>query len=424
MASWLARWRNPLQNVQLSWNLLVAALVFSAPTHFFLVLDHSAGYVRGLRVDYLLPKLYLSVLVATLIIGWWLWHFKPWRNWYWQIILRYKWFISLIALLIFSQFFTTYPMIALWFLLQLGILLISGWLVLKHRSLVRPVVWISIFSGTALFQTSLALWQWLQQRPLVGYQLIGEPSFDAYTSLARTTRGAEWILPYGTTAHPNVLGGFLAIVAIVLIRLWYQQKGIFWQKQIAWVGVIAAVAGVFLSQSASALLVLVFGGALILLPADFLSKFNISIKQLILYLSLLLLAPILLTQVGDTTDSSWYRRIELNRAAVQMLQAYPLGGVGLHHFTVYLEEVSQLREFVRFVQPAHHVLLLWLAETGVLGLTILFWGLIKVIRTSPIPAIYWSLMPILVLDHYLLTMPVGILMVTVLAISSESKPLR
>jgi hypothetical protein len=96
-----------------------------------------------------------------------------------------------------------------------------------------------------------------------------------------------------------------------------------------------------------------------------------------------------------------------------MLDSQPLVGVGLNQFTSRVEQYTQIREVVRFVQPVHHLGLLWLAETGLLGLMFLLWVLLEIKNKKLILPIL-ILLPIAVLDHYLLTQNQGLLLGVVL----------
>ncbi len=61
------------------------------------------------------------------------------------------------------------------------------------------------------------------------------------------------------------------------------------------------------------------------------------------------------------------RRAWLNHAALQIFIQQPLVGTGLNLFTTQIKSTLPSQELVRFAQPAHHLGLLWLAETGFRG---------------------------------------------------------
>jgi hypothetical protein len=137
-------------------------------------------------------------------------------------------------------------------------------------------------------------------------------------------------------------------------------------------------------------------------------------QALVTVIALHLSVVVLLPAFPLNQNLSLSRRVTLNQAAIAMIDQRPQG-VGLQAFTTQLERVSQSREIVRFVQPVHHLGLLWLAETGLLGLVALGVGLIYLKRAQPtwltgvILAAIW-LLPVASLDHYLLTIQTGLLL--------------
>ncbi len=93
-----------------------------------------------------------------------------------------------------------------------------------------------------------------------------------------------------------------------------------------------------------------------------------------------------------------------------MILHQPLLGVGLNNFTAEVEKYNRSDEVVRFVQPAHHVGVLWFADTGILGLCIVAFLALKKIQLRKYVTPLCILFPILTLDHYLLTQQTGLLL--------------
>lgn len=94
-----------------------------------------------------------------------------------------------------------------------------------------------------------------------------------------------------------------------------------------------------------------------------------------------------------------------------MIQQRPQG-FGLGTVTTQIEKFSTSREVVRFIQPPHHLGLLWLTETGFFGLIFLLVGMTYLKKKQPnifsavLLTLLW-LIPIISLDHYLLTIESG-----------------
>ncbi len=93
-----------------------------------------------------------------------------------------------------------------------------------------------------------------------------------------------------------------------------------------------------------------------------------------------------------------------------MILDRPLLGAGLNNFTYHLENYVNRPEIIRFVQPAHHFIILWAAETGFLGVLLLFTIIYKLSQNchqNQLANALLILSPLLALDHYLLTITTG-----------------
>jgi hypothetical protein len=278
-----------------------------------------------------------------------------------------------------------------------------------------------------LFQSSIGLWQFFSQRQLIGFPFFGEPTltrdigiahadFSWLDTLMGTTLGYRF-LPYGTTPHPNVLAGFLTIGLIVMTRYVMKQKSIQrFEKVVFGFGFLFVLITLFLTQSVSAWLSLTIGLTLLFFFKYF--EHILEIPQMKIWLTLMIgmivfFVPILLaetTSITHTTNPSFTRRVHLNLIAVKTITTHPLFGVGLNQFSTVAESASNSSEIVRFVQPAHHLPLLFVAENGALGIVIaiLFGMVIK--KSGPFQvAMFWGLclLPIMTLDHYLYSLVAG-----------------
>jgi hypothetical protein len=278
---------------------------------------------------------------------------------------------------------------------------------------------------TLFFQSTLAIFQFYSQRPLFGYLFFGETAilkpFGINTGFLL---GSERILPYGTTPHPNILGG---ILAIYLILGWYLIKKNNYQARSN--KTIILVSGttlwaLFLTQSISAWLTLVLASSILFIKP--ISQIIINHATTILLLGGLMFAlvPVLINQAASDhpSNQSLQRRSYLNLAAFKIIVDQPLTGIGLNQFTNRVEEYSNVREVVRFVQPVHHLGLLYLAETGLLGMSLVAAVLTKT-RQNKLILPFLVLLPIATLDHYLLTLNQGLLLgVLVLTILEPTTP--
>lgn len=420
-------------------SLILSAILFLIPSNLFYVLSESTAYVHGLRVDYLLPKLYLTDILILGLLGWWLLQFVLKKKSI-QLAKKIKKsvlptstliLLGLGVLLTGSQVLSSTPLVSAWFSFKIWLLVWFGWWLLRQK-------WSNWFFAALiagiLFQSILGIYQFYSQSSFAGYFFLGEPDLSSYAGIAKGNfHNQVQILPYGTTSHPNVLAGYLVIsllLALISVRRVADQNAGHHSLRQGSLLVSAALGGyvLFLTQSVSAWLSLGLGLAVLALTASsFWEKCSFSTRQILLtatfvILSLQVLAPFLLLKLQSQIPSmpSIERRVMLNQAAWDMFLNQPLQGLGFGSFTKEVETFSNQPEIVRFVQPAHHLGLLLIAETGILGVSLVVSLLLFVIRkiestSTKTSNIYTTaaltfgaaLTPIAVLDHYLLTNQTG-----------------
>lgn len=413
-----------LQNAQL-WSLV--ALVFFLPSNLFLTVSEYGALVQGLRVDYLIPKLYLTdIFILGILIVWC-------TEWYTtkrkkaavevdaprQIAVVAT--VCLIVLFVAVQLVvSTRPVSTLWFMVNLvefGVFF--GWLV-RHSALLRHSFVKLAFLSMLIFQSVLGLLQFSWQRSVFpSYTWLGETRLQHYAGISKGAfGGAERILPYGTTAHPNILAGVLAIGAVACAALLLRGN----EKQHRWLIVLSFILSItvlLLTQSFSGMLAVVLGIWIVWMRQrkKWLSPRGFSR----LVAAMVVGTPLLLQLISEqTTLASITRRTWLNQAALELFVGLPLTGVGLNTFTAHVEKVMPITEVVRFVQPVHHVPLLILSEVGIAGMVLIgiclwvwwrvgeFAALRKNWRELSIIAV--PFLPLLTLDHYLWTNQVGMLL--------------
>lgn len=395
----------------LTLSLLVAAAIFLAPLNLFFKWHETEAYVGGIFTDYLVQKLWLGEIPVLLtIIIWLVGKIRGEQKKIQPFLKKNAAWLILLLFLGARQFFSTAPIVSLWFFTKLLEWLLFGWCLidvwpnLRHR-LIQTALLLTI-----VFQGFITTAQFIHQQPLFDYQVLGETRFAGAINVARAEfKTGEKILPYGTTAHPNILAGVM-----VLAGAWWLTQRAISQKKLGWLelGIVALVSwSIFLTQSTSALI----SWTLFLLWQEWswlqARGTNIALGLLILTPAVLLFAP------TTWQTESFFRRNLLNAHAVTEFFKQPLIGVGLNQFTGTMANLTGQAsdQFIRFIQPAHHVPLLWLAETGLLGL-VLIWSLFKKINwTKPTPWLL-TLTPLLSLDHYLLTQWVGGLLLTIIIV--------
>jgi O-antigen ligase len=97
-------------------------------------------------------------------------------------------------------------------------------------------------------QAGVAVAQFWLQRDL-GWAILGEYTIDAQVTGTSVLWSNEevWVRGYGLTAHPNVLGGMLAVLLLVLLPQLRERRG--WQKTLLAVGMTVGLLGLLVSFS-------------------------------------------------------------------------------------------------------------------------------------------------------------------------------
>lgn len=354
--------------------LLFLTLLF-LPTQLGKHFWQQFSFIYSLKIDYLSPTIYFWDLLVLGLVGFWLIN-KPKIN---------KLALNLLLIFLLSQALSL-----------MGAQNIGAGLVRLEQYAVAGLFGLYLASNKVqiflplmlgvLFESGLAVLQFFKGGTL-GLWILGERSFSITTpGIAKFNfYGLEFLRPYGTFPHPNVLAGYM-LVMILILR----------SKKIA----IAAIT-IFLTMSR----------ATIFLGFIFLFKKN---RKIFLIL-LIILSPILFTRfeaLFSYDNLTFLRREELTVNAWNLFLKNPLFGVGLNNFIPSQEDL--IAGPSRFLQPVHNIFLLALSETGIigfLGFVILFFPAFK-LSPKPLPCRQagYTLVTIFFLgffDHYFLTLPQG-----------------
>lgn len=245
-----------------------------------------------------------------------------------------------------------------------------------------------------LFESTLTVLQFFKGGTL-GLWFLGERTFSLSTpGIARFDfYGRQFLRPYATFPHPNVLAAFLVVAATVL--LWFKKT----RKMI----IFLAGLPLLLTVSRAAI------------AAGFISFLLLLDKKgrMLLIGAMIVLLPILYTRfssIFNFDNVSLLRREELSGVAIKVFEGSPFIGAGLNNFI----PVASGRLLVgpsRFLQPVHNIFLLSLAETGIVGF-LGFLGLIGFaiwqVQREKVMLLAWLLIIFLgMFDHFFLTLPQG-----------------
>ena len=382
-------------------NVLLFLTLLFLPTQLGKHFWPQFSYIYSLKVDYLSPTLYFwDILVMGLLIAWTL--RKP--------------YINKIALNLFLFFLFTQALSLLGTsnigagLVRLEQYTIAGFFGVYLASVIPSHVPEFIYLPLTLGiigESILAILQFIKGSTL-GLWVLGERAFTISTpGIAKIDfYGWEFLRPYATFPHPNVLAAFILLGICIMYQVLREKQ------RIATLAMVFGSIAIFLAMSRTAIL------------AGFISAAFLIRRKWLIFMGVLLLvlSPILFTRFSSLfsfDNLTILRREELAGSAWQMFLKFPFFGVGLNNFipTVANDLVTGPS---RFLQPVHNIFLLALSETGLVGLIGLV-GLVgfPALSSKWIPAcagmtvskrvlLPWFVILFLgMFDHYFLTLPQG-----------------
>lgn len=266
-----------------------------------------------------------------------------------------------------------------------------------------------------MMEAALAAGQFITGGTL-GFWILGERTFTISTPGIAKFDFYQWefLRPYGTLPHPNVLAAFILISGLLSFCSVSGQFSLV-QNRMKDSGVLTALVPRMTFVLAGVTLLLTVSRVAIL--AGFGSAF-LSFKkkgQVMLLLLVLLLLPVLYTRFASVLNYdvlSLIRREQQIGIAWGLWLTHPMLGVGLNNFII--AAASQLLAGPsRFLQPVHNIILLTLAETGIVGflglLVLIGYPIIKNFRFKILNfQLIWLVIIFLgMFDHYFLTLPQG-----------------
>lgn len=404
--------------------LLFYLLLFFLPTqlsrHFFFDFTQ----ISGIRSDYLMPTIYLTDILAFLLIiftqPFWTSQNKK-KN---KTIILFLLFV--VCYLLFNVLFIAVNKWAAFYkLAKIAEFIFLGIAISKLRPKLITIA--SILSISVFYTSIIAIWQFSIQKSIGGpLWWLGERTFYAATPgiAAFSWSSGELILrPYSTFPHPNVLGGFLAIIlpvtVFILITKWTHIGKLL--KTLFIVSFITGTTALILSFSRAAWLVSLVGLTGIFLEKKFSLFEKIKTKKspviFIFYLLILASAIVPVTLSKNLLFKSQYlqERADLIEKTISMTSANQLLGVGLNNSIIQAQNYIKTFPGLYIFQPVHNIYLLVLAETGILGLSLfsLIWLMLfnRIFKSYPVFLyVFVQLFLLGLFDHYLITLQQGQLM--------------
>ena len=240
-------------------------------------------------------------------------------------------------------------------------------------------------------------------------------------SVVQLADGLRILRAYGTTPHPNILGGFALISLLGPASLFLANKKPNYAALILFSLGITLMA---LTFSRSAWLGLFAFILLLILKSKHLDRKRlfllVATSVLTIILTLYPLRELVFTRLSnspvETEQLSTFGRSWLNQQAWEMIRQHPLTGVGIGAFII---ELASYALPGASIEPVHNIFLLAGAELGIFGMIIvsgLFISIVLSIIKAQTPksilasALLAGLGIISLFDHYLWSLAPGRLM--------------
>jgi len=414
------------------------------------------SFVEGIKVDYLSPTLYLTDVVWIILV------------------LNHKIQIPRTKQITRSKFQFTK---IIFLLILINIVLAERWQVAVYGwfRLWQVWWWVNYFSKNKKevikflgwiipwwigLETFLALGQVVGGGSLGGiFYWLGERKFD-YLSLgiARISWfGDQYVRAYGTFSHPNSLAGFLLVGMVMWneimtnnedknrrsfatlppsLKLRRTSRMTLTGKVKRWLVIWFEVLGIILTGSR-----LVWGVGILMLIFNFQflifnffkkitnkrrhsNAFRTKIGLIFIGLGVFIMGGSILMSnfeiVGGWSVNSLDLRWKLLKSGWNMWRQNWLFGVGLNNFLI------NLPDFMKgywWLQPVHNIFVLWLVETGLIGLIGIGVFLVKRIDFKKYALVWMIIVLTGMFDHYWLTLPQNMgLLGLVLGLSKKPLP--
>lgn len=382
---------------------LISFLSFLIPFQIGIHFNYFASTVYGFKIDYLIPTVYVTDIVAILIIMFGISKFKFSKKYIvynqnlllWSSIL----YIGFVAInILHSTYYlsTIYKWIRVTELILLGLIILNSKKFDVFKNFLKPL------SVSVMICCSLGVWQYFIQGSVGGlFYFLGERAF-----MFNNPSIAPY--PYSTFSHPNSFAGFLLVYSIFILR--YKNKFNF--KYFITLFILVVI-NIVLTNSLNVylticlLLVLKFHKNLLQRSklGSLFSFFAFSFSdRFIDFISLRFIT----------------HRIELMQSSLEMIRFNFWFGVGLNNFIPSLVKVSNKFLNSWELQPVHNIFLLIFSELGIVGLIAFVLLLMFSLHTSSFPL--YAILLTGLSDHYWLTLQQNMLLfVYVLAISLRWK---
>jgi len=324
------------------------------------------------------PAIYLTDILFLFLIPF----IKTWPK---KSLILVGLFAALNIVLAYSPVISLFKWLAVFKLILVGLYFFSC----PYRKTARQALLAAV-----VFFGCLGLGQFVFQKTLGGWLYwLGERSFNASTpGIALVKIGGEnFLRAYSTFSHPNSFAGFMVAAAIIIYSLGQKKKLLL---------AMSLGLGLMMTFSLGA-----WGGlvlALILMKIN--KKFWVYLPAILIVLSF---GFSFLPPGYFPGNENLQTRISLATSSVRLLSTSPFFGVGLNNSVGVMEKL----------QPVHNIFLLVGAETGLVGLLLVF-GMLTILISKASNKYYLLALFFVfltgIVDHYWFTLQQNQLLLSLL----------
>ena len=363
--------------------------------------------------------------------------YKSRRQYFGERIPVVWYFLAGLELFVFVSLFLAHDQVLAFYRYLLFLEAIGLFYILREGTLSRnyeesaldKIKVIYVLLSSVFLQACLGIYQFLTQSSFA-YKYLGLAAHNPENlgvAVIETASG-RYLRAYGGFDHPNILGGVLAISIILVAFLLVKKKVLNSNREVfesifLFIFYFFGIFALFFTFSRAAWIAFSFG-LLILLISLIVKKDRWMIGR---FLALIFFSVILLFIVGNPYKDLLKVRIDANTRLEQkslnereayfwqakdLIQRNPLFGVGIGNYTETLNDREIIKQPAWVNQPVHNSFLLILSENGVVSL-IFFVGflvclIIKDRREVYSWAIFATLIILMMLDHWFISLPFGV----------------
>jgi hypothetical protein len=382
-------------------NFLLYLLLLLLPTQFGKHFFFPFSYLNGIRVDYLAPTIYLTDILAFLLI---VLNIK-------KIVVLFlnKKLLIIVGLFIINIIFSLSPIISIYKSIKILEIFFIG--IIIYQSSINLFYVMICFLFGAMFETLISIFQLGLGHSIQGiFYFFGErPLSLSLPGIAKASLlGHEFLRPYATFSHPNSMAGFYLLLYTFFLSIKNNVK-------LNLLFILYSLLFIF-----SCLIMISFSKVVIitylLLNTYFLILNSKKPCRLCFFARMFVLIIVgSVFMMAQSDPLTIQKRIELIKNSLSIIFQRPIFGVGIGSYLVAQQSYSSHYLYF-FNQPVHNIFLLLTAELGIpitIYFSILLIYFLKKNHKSYIIILISAIFLTGFFDHYWLTLQQNILLLGV-----------